>query len=138
MPPARLSPSCSLRRRTAVSTGIPVSLGSHQDPWSLPSDPASGSVFPGALELAKPAAPGWVLGGWTSPPGQSCSWLCVCPTLPRGTWQTGRQSVLAESGLVVYLSHQMLGFGLPVKPVSVKGTLEETLEEMGAQAVGAL
>lgn len=46
--------------------------------------------------------------------------------------------MLAESGLVVYLSHQMLGFGLPVKPVSVKGTLEETLEEMGAQAVGAL
>lgn len=41
-----------------MSTGIPVSLGSHQDPRSLPPDPTTASIFPGALELAKPAAPG--------------------------------------------------------------------------------
>lgn len=112
MSPARLFPSRTEMTHTLCPQAScqPVTPGSS----SLPPDPTTASIFPlGALELAKPAAPGWVLGEDLL--RAELQLALRVPHLPRGTWQTGRQSVLAESGLVVCLSHQMLG-QLPVKP----------------------
>ena len=97
----------------------------------MPSDPAKGSVFPGALELAKLTAPG--LGpGWTDLPSRAELQLALRVPHLAQRHTADRQYLLAESELVTYLIHPMLDFRLLMQTSVCSG---ETLEEMGTQAL---
>lgn len=77
------------------------------------ADPATGSIFPGSLELTKPAAPQLGPGLAALPSRAECSWLWACIVSHRGTRHT--RYVLSESRLAVYLNHQVLDFRLLMK-----------------------
>lgn len=90
MPPAVLSPSCTQLCRQDILVS-PEQAGG---PQSVGSDPATGSVFPGALMRASQQLPSRVLDQRTAPPGEAVAGLHVHHPAQRHTADT--QHVLAE------------------------------------------
>ena len=101
------------------------------------SDPATGSIFPGSLELTKPAAP--QLGpGLADLPSRAELQLAlrVHHLAQRHTADTWY--VLSESRLVVYLNHQVLDFRLLMKTNVYQGALGGDTAGNEGSRLGAL
>lgn len=78
MPPAVLSASCTQLCRQDILVS-PEQAGG---PQSVGSDPATGSVFPGALMRASQQLPSRVLDQRTAPPGEAVAGSACAPPGP--------------------------------------------------------